>query len=181
MERAQRDVLLDSLDARIVNQAGRGELLAAVQHAMADRADFGQVGDHARADQVLAVVRNFQIGAILADEHVQNHFHRFGMGLGLLQLLFLDLVALPAVGQVGRGIDGADALDEALRDYGFILHVDQLEFQRRGTRVDNQNFHFESLLFFIIRFVYYRKLQSEEAFPPLAASKTRFSPAPAQR
>ena len=153
VQRAQGDVFLDGGDAGFVDQAGGGELLAAVQHAVAHRADLLQIADHADAHQMgLAVVGViFAGGAILAHQHVQHHAHGLGVGLGLLQLLFLDLLIAPAIGQVGGGIDGADALHQALGDHGFVVHVDQLELQGGRTGVDDQNFHNVSLLYILYR------------------------------
>ncbi len=159
VKRTQRDVFLDGGDACIVDQAGSGELFAAVQHAMANRANFRKVGNDAGAGQMRAVRAffDFQIGAILAYQHVQNHFHGFCVGSGLLQFHFLDLLAVPAIGQIGGGIHGADAFYESLRDHGFIFHVDQLKLQGGGTGVDNQNLHNAILLivsvYVIVQFV----------------------------
>ena len=143
MQRAQRDVLLDGLDAVVVDQAAGGELLAAVQHAVAHSADLLERLDDAGARQMgLAVVRVvLGGGAVLAHQHVQHDLHGLGVGVALLHLLLLDLLARPLIGQVGGGVHGADALHQALGDDGLIVHVDQLEFQRRRTGVDNEDFH----------------------------------------
>ena len=150
VQRAQRDVLLDGGDAGVVDQAGGGELLAAVQHPVAHGADLVQVGDDAGAGQVRLAVVGVVLGvdAVLAHQHVQHDLHGLGVGVALLQLLLLDLLALPLIGQVGGGVHGADALDQALGDHGLVVHVDQLELQGGRTGVDDQYFHDVSLLIF---------------------------------
>ena len=125
VQRAQRDVLLDGGDAGVVDQAGGGELLAAVQHAVADCADLAQVGDHAQ---------------LLVGEQLQNQLHG-GVVVAQLVDLGLILLAVVLVGDVGLGIHGADALDEALGDDGLVVHVDHLILQGGGAGVDDQNFH----------------------------------------
>ena len=115
----------------VVDQARGGELLAAVQHAMADRADLAQVGDDA---------------VLLAGQRLKHQLHG---GVVIRQLLDLDLVLLVRVlvRQVGLvAADAhADALDEALGDDGLVLHVDQLVLQRRRAGIDDQNLHLLSL------------------------------------
>ena len=114
-----------SPETSVVDQAGGGELLAAVQHAVADCADLAQVGDHAQ---------------LLVGEQLQNQLHG-GVVVAQLVDLGLILLAVVLVGDVGLGVHGADALDEALGDDGLVVHVDHLILQGGGAGVDDQNFH----------------------------------------
>ena len=79
---------------------------------------------------------------LLAGQRLKHQLHG---GVVIRQLLDLDLVLLVRVlvRQVGLvAADAhADALDEALGDDRFVLHVDQLILQRGRTGVDDQNFH----------------------------------------
>ena len=57
------------------------------------------------------------------------------------QQVLVDDLAGGGHGLLEVGAADADALDQALRLDGLVVHVDQLELQGRGTGVDDQNFH----------------------------------------
>ena len=124
MQRAQRNILADGVHDCVVDDHGLGELFAAVQHAMAHRADFIHGFDHAV----------FRIGQ--GGEHVLARFHMGGH-------VHFDHIFFVAAGILLRQLaaGNADALHQALGQHAFVLHINQLIFEGRGTRVYNQNFH----------------------------------------
>ena len=100
VQRPEGDVLLDGVHARLIDDAGGGELLAAVEHAMAHRADLGNGGDDA---------------VLLGQKRLKHEVHGLGVvldgvrgdGVGLVAVLVGKLAALDA-----------DALDQTLGDDG---------------------------------------------------------------
>ena len=120
VQRAQRDVLLDGRHHFVVDEIAARELLAAMQHAVADRADLVHGGNHA----VLLIRQRFEHQADGGGVVFQRLFH----GEGAAGMLMRELAALDA-----------DALHVALGDGMLVGHVDELVFQRGGTRVDNQD------------------------------------------
>ena len=125
VERAQGEAVANGLLARVVHDAAGGELVAAVQHAVADRADFLHVRDYA----VILVHQRFQNqldgGGVILEAGVHD------------ELLF----AVPAVFMGELAGIHADALGQTLGDDQLSVHVDQLILEGRGTGVDDENFH----------------------------------------
>ena len=124
MERSEGNEVLNGLHALLGHEGGLLEGLAAVEHAVAARADLVQGRDRA----VLLVGQRVQNGrdGLGVVGHVAGELdHLVALGNGLLEVGALD----------------ADALDKALRLDRLILHVDQLELQGRRTGVDDQNLH----------------------------------------
>ena len=122
MQRTQRDIGADGVLDLLVDKHAGGERLAAVEHAMAHRADFVHMLDRAL----------LRVGQGLDHEGA-------GLGVVLDGLLKDDLLAVDLLGELAA-LD-ADALHQALGHELFAVHVHQLVFQRGRTRVDDQNFH----------------------------------------
>ena len=127
MQRSQRDVVANRvLDFLVYFYAG-GKALAAVQHAMAHRADF---------------VHIFHRALIRVGQRLQHPVDtvgvRFHGGVGVKNFtvhLLADMAALDA-----------DAFHQPFGQQLFAVHVDQLVFQGGRARVENQNFHRYKLL-----------------------------------
>ena len=119
---SQRAQVVDGLDDLGGNQAALLELLAAVDHAVADGVDLGNtVNDLALAGGHLL----HDLGECLGVGGEDG-------GRGCLM----------AVGLVGdHAAFHADALAQTLAEDLFALHIDQLVLQAGRTAVDNQNFH----------------------------------------
>ena len=121
VEGAQGKALAHAGFDGLVNDAGLGELHAAVEDAVPDGLDFGEVLDdaglaagHLRADgrQRLAVAGDLQG--------------------------FLPLLALCLVGQLGAV--HANALHKALAEDGFFLHVKESELQGGTSGINDEDF-----------------------------------------
>ena len=124
MQRSERHKLLDPLHRLFRHQHGVLERLAAVEHAVAAGADLVQ-----RSDRAVVLVRQRgedggnRLGVVL---HVAGELdHLIGAQHSLLEVRALD----------------ADALDQALRLDGLVVHVDELELQGGRASVDDQNLH----------------------------------------
>ena len=125
---AQRDVLADGRLHLIGDDAGGGELLAAVQHAMAHRADL----IHGLDDALLGILQGRQ--------------HQLG-GAHMVGDLLVDVGDLAVGGLLVQvGALDVDALHQALGDDALVIHVHQLVLQGGRTGVDNQNLHGMMLL-----------------------------------
>ena len=123
MERSERNALFDRPDDGVVDHDALGEPLAAVEHAMADRADLGHVGEH-------AVLR---IGELVDDE-----LRREGM-IGDVDVEFELFASRSGVAHMSALTDAfAQTLGHDLPG----IHIEQLILQRRAAAVDNQNVHF---------------------------------------
>ncbi len=103
---------------------------AAVQHAMADGEYFALVLDDA----------HFRIGQ-QGDDQLHG-LHMGGEGRLANQLVFLVRIRGDFVGQATAGL--TDALGKAGAEHALRVHLQQLIFARRGTRVDHQYFHIPS-------------------------------------
>ncbi len=111
MQGAERDVLLDGVQHRLIDNDRFGELGAAVQHAMADRADFV----HRFDDAVILIGQGVQHVTAGLDVRFHGDFER-----KFLAARFLGELA---------AVD-ADALDQALGERRFVRHINKLVFQR---------------------------------------------------
>ena len=126
VEGAQGDAVFDGLFAGFIDDAGSGELVAAVENAVAYRADFGYVCDYA---------------VILVNQSFENQLDGCGVvGESGFNNVFLLSVLTVLVGELTHG--KTDALGKTLGDYGVVGHVEQLIFKGRRTGVDNENFHY---------------------------------------
>ena len=113
---------MDSLDDLGGDQAALLELLAAVNHAVADGVDLGNALD----DLALA-------GGHLLDDLGES------LGVGGEDGGRGGLVAVGLMGD--HAALHADALAQTFAQDLLALHVDQLVLQAGRTAVDNQNFH----------------------------------------
>ena len=123
VERAEGDAVADGLLAGFVDDAGFNELVAAVQHAMADGIDL---------------VRGLQNTVLRIDKDGQDGLNGFGMrGHGDVALDLQtgggDLVCQLAI--------DVDALAQALGEDLTGGRVHQLVLQRRAACIDHENFH----------------------------------------
>ena len=122
MEGAQGDAVLNGLDAGIVDDAGVGELHAAVQDPMAHGINFV----HGLDDAVHGINQNVQNG-------------RNGLGMGGHGDVLDDLLVTDLVGQAAVDVN---TLTQALGGHGPGLRVHELILQGRTAGVDDQNVHF---------------------------------------
>ncbi|MNZ97187.1 hypothetical protein D3C78_1164130 [compost metagenome] len=114
VQRRQLGVGTDALEHVRVDQAGGGEVLAAVHHAMADAVELATgrfLGQRQHVVEDLAMVGARQVQA------------------------FLGVTQLP----VDHGFRAAEAFGQALQGEGRLRFVDQGELQRRAAAVDDQN------------------------------------------
>ena len=119
MQGAEVEALADDFLDILRNNAGLGDFLAAVQHAMTDRADFIRRCDH-------AVFRIQQCLKHQLDRNLMVRHRSF------------DFIAVFSGRTVREpGAVDADALAETLRENGFVLHIDQLILQGRASAVQN--------------------------------------------
>ena len=118
---AQGDAFLDGLDAGIVNDAGIGELHAAVQDTMANGIDLVSGLDH-------ALHRIYQ--------DLENRLD--GLGVGGHGDILHDLLVTHLVGKAAVNVD---TLAQALGGNDAGIRVHQLVLQAGGTGIDNQNVH----------------------------------------
>ena len=132
VQRSQRDALLDGLDNLVVDDAGVGELHAAVQHAVAHGIDLVNGLDH-------AVNR--------VNQDVQHRGN--GLGMGGHGNVFDNLLVAHLVGQTAVNVD---TLAQALGSDVPGLGVHQLVLQGRTAGVDNQNVHWNLLLKILFSF-----------------------------
>ena len=123
VERSEGDDFFDSLDDFGGDEDGLRELLAAVDYAVAGRAELVEALEDAefRIDE--------DVENVLDSRRVvgEGNFARHGVEAGLR---VLD----------ARAFD-SDALDETLRKDLLAFHVDELILQRRASAVENKNFH----------------------------------------
>ena len=122
VQRSQRAQVVDRLDDLGGDQAALLELLAAVDHAVADGVDLG----NALNDLALA-------GGHLLDDLGES------LGVGGEDGGRGGLVAVGLMGD--HAALHADALAQTFAQDLLALHVDQLVLQAGRTAVDNQNFH----------------------------------------
>ena len=126
MQGAQRDALLDGLDDLVIDDAGVGELHAAVEHTVANGIDLVNRLDHT---------------VNWVNQDLQNCLDCFGMA-GHGDILH-NLLVPNLVGQAAINIDTlAQALGGNIA--GFRIH--QLVLQGRTASIDNQNVHWNLLL-----------------------------------
>ena len=123
VQRPEREALFDGGFARVVHDAGLGELNAAVEHTVADGADLRHRLDNA---------------VFLAGQLFENGLDRFLVG-GERNVRFVN--GLAVLGLVGQTAVDADALTKTFGEQRLVLHVDELILQRRAAGVDNQNLH----------------------------------------
>ena len=127
MQGGQGAQLPEGIDDFIGDQAAGLELLAAVDHAVADGVDLGNtVNDLALAGGHLLHDLRKSLGVGGED--------RRGGSLGAVGLVS-DHAALHA-----------NALAQAFAQHLFAVHIDQLILQGRRTAVNNQNLHLCCLL-----------------------------------
>ena len=129
VQRGEGGAVLEGLHDLVGDAHGAGELLAAVDDAVADSVDLA----HALHDAVLCA------GQLVDDR---------GNGLGVGRqgdVLVEHGLAADERGVLQVTVD-ADALAQALGQDGLGLHVDELVLQGRASGVDDQNFHFSSIL-----------------------------------
>ena len=124
VQRSERNEGFHALHGLVRHQYALLERLAAVEHAVADRADFIQRGNHAR---------------LPVGERVHHRADRLGVVRHVADVI--DDLAGGGHGLLEVGAADADALDQALGEHLFIIHVDYLELQRRRSRIDNQYLH----------------------------------------
>ena len=127
---AQGNIFLDSVQNGLIDDNGFGEFAAAVEHAMAHRADLAHFLHHAEG---------------FIRQRVQHHMAGLHMVFNgrffpIHHLLAANFAFVMALGA------HADAFHQALGQGAFILHIDQLIFQRGGTGVNDQDFHLRFLL-----------------------------------
>ena len=123
VQRPEREALFDGGFARVVHDAGLGELNAAVENTVADGADLRHRLDNA---------------VFLAGQLFENGLDRFLVG-GERNVRFVN--GLAVLGLVGQTAVDADALTKTFGKQRLVLHVDELILQRRAAGVDNQNLH----------------------------------------
>ena len=125
VQRSERDELFDSVHDRSVNENGLGELLAAVEHTVADSVYLTHGGDH-------AVLGAYEL------------FDRCGDSLGMRghgDIRFKNLLVANQRGVLEMTVN-ADALAQALGHDLFGLHVDQLILKRGAAGIDNKDLHY---------------------------------------
>ena len=126
VEGSQRNAVLNGLDALVVDDAGVGELHAAMEHPMANGVDLV----HGLDNTVNGV-----------HQDIQNRLNRLGMaGHGNI----LDDLLIPHL--VGQAAVDVDPLAKALGRHIAGLGVHKLILQGRASGIDNQNIHGNSLL-----------------------------------
>lgn len=114
----------------VIDQAAGLELLAAVDHAVADGIDLCHVVD----------------ALALASGHLLHDLSKC-LGVGGEDRRSGGLVAVGVMGD--HAALHADALAQAFAQHLLAIHVDQLILQRRRSAVNNQNFHLSFLPYFL--------------------------------
>ena len=157
VQRSERHKRLDLLHALVGDERGGLEGLAAVEHAVAARADLVEGGDGA---------------VLLVGQRRQNR----GDGLGVVGHVAGELDDLVTLGHglLEVGALDADALDKALRLDGLVIHVDELELQGGRASVDDQNLHWNNLR---SRNIHVRGYRAPRAVRPAVSPPQRPSPA----
>ena len=124
MQRTEMDVLTQQPLDLGVHLDRTVEVGARVKHAVTDRLDLGDVLDRAA-----------EVGRSQTAQHELER--RIVIGK-----VFCDLILFAAdrLRQVGTG--DADALDAALGDDALVVRLDELIFDGRTARIDDQYFHF---------------------------------------
>ena len=120
VERGEGDAVLNGLHDVLVDENGGGEGLAAVDDAVADGIDLG----HGLDDAVF-----------LARELVDDGRDRFRMGREVDVLIEDRLVA--DEGLMLQMAADADALAKTFREDLLAVHIKELVFEGRASRVDN--------------------------------------------
>ena len=126
VEGSQRNAVLNGLDALIVDDAGVGELHAAMEHPMANGIDLIHGLDNA-----------------LNGVHQDLQDRLNGLGMGGHGDVLDDLLIAHLVGQAAVNVD---PLAQALGGHITGLRVHKLILQGRASGIDNQNVHGNSLL-----------------------------------
>jgi len=124
VQRGERRALLEGSHDGVVDLDGAGELLAAVDDAVADGVDLLHGGDHT---------------ILGAGQLVDDRGDGFGVR-GHRQVLVKDGFAADERGVLQMAVE-ADALAQALGQDVLGLHVDQLILQGRAAGIDDKNFH----------------------------------------
>lgn len=122
VEGGQGDALPDAVHDLAVDDDGVGELLAAVDHTVADGIDLGHVLDDA---------------IVVVGQHLHDQLDG-GLVVGHVAVGVIDVLA--GGGVLDVAVD-ADALAQALGQHFLGIGVEQLILQRRAACVDHQNFH----------------------------------------
>ena len=125
VQRSERDALFDSVHDRSVNENGLGELLAAVEHTVADSVYLTHGGDHA------------VLGAYELVDRCGDSLGMRGHG----DIRFKNLLVADQRGVLEMTVN-ADALAQALGHDLFGLHVDQLILKRGAAGIDNKDLHY---------------------------------------
>ena len=115
---------LDELEHLVGDDDAGGEILAAVDYAVADGADLVHGGHN-------AVLRRGEL--------VHDGGNGLGMG-GHGDFLIENALALDKRSVLEVAVD-ADALAEALGQNGLVVHVEKLILEGGASGIDNQNFH----------------------------------------
>ena len=123
MQRAEGDRFSDGRLYGLRNEGGGGKLIAAVEYTVADRADLV----HALYD-----------AAVFGCESVENELYRRNV---VRHGLFVYNGLAAYRGMLELGAVYAYALAGALRDDGFVIHIEKLIFQRRAAGIDNKDLH----------------------------------------
>ena len=134
VKRCKGNQALDALDDLFVNQYRLAEQCAALHNAVTNGGNLAQVADDT----------HFAVG--------QGVFHLLESG-GVVLHGNLDVLGTAVSGLVTENAHfQTDALAVALAQHLLILHVNELVFQRRAARIDNQNFHsFYFLLLYVMK------------------------------
>lgn len=128
VERAEIKALTDSLLDLVIYKNRTIELLSAVQHAMADGADFF----HGRDDP-----------AVRADKRIENQTDRFAVVFHFSVFTFAALLRSAGNGMGELTVFKSNLFTNTLGKKRFGLHVDELILERRTPTVDHKNFHIE--------------------------------------
>ena len=124
VQRSKRRALLNGFHHSTVNPYGRGKLLSAVNHTVANSVNLLHGADHA---------------VFLAGELVDNGCNGFRMG-GQADVFIINRLVSYQRGVLQVSVD-TDSLAKAFRHDGFGLHIDQLVLEGGAACVDNKNFH----------------------------------------
>ena len=127
VQRAEGEAVADDFFYLFVDKHGIGDRFAAMQHAVPDCRDFR------------LVLNNALFGVQKQGNDVFHPFNVRGEGTLDNDFLFLVCTGSNLMAQFAHRLP--DTFDDTGAQNGLVVHIEQLVFTRRRTRVDDQNFH----------------------------------------